>query len=184
MTELSYSPVMMTVRSTKRKSVRLAIAATVMIAVVVGLWCRCHQTDSCGAGNPDVAEAAEVDWRARRMEIRKLRLRLDTVGVLGLAADQQTPDTAPLIHSRYWVDRLPRTEIDRRACELEVREFGLDVVRQLEKLVLSRKISRDAVVLEDTAEGLLRLSEWLSTAHGYGNYRLKRWTELIALNVI
>lgn len=138
----------------------------------------------CGAGYQNPAEEVEVDWRARRMRIGELGLRLDTVGVLGLASDPQTPDTAPLIHSRYWVDRLPRTEIDRRACELEIRDFGLAIVRQLEEMVLSRKISRDIDELENTAEGLLRLSEWLSTAHGYGNYRLKRWTELIALNVI
>ena len=40
---------MVTMRRIRRKSVCLAIAATVTIAVVAGLWCCCRQADSCVA---------------------------------------------------------------------------------------------------------------------------------------
>lgn len=125
----------------------------------------------------------DVDWRVLREETHALRSRLEEVGVLHIAEDALTPQRAPLIHSKCWVDWLPEGDIDRRACEEEIRGLGLDIVRQLERQVLTPEDRQDVVALEDKANGLLDLAEWLSTSHGYGNYRIKRWIESIAANV-
>ena len=115
-------------------------------------------------------------------EVRRMRADLARVGVVAFITNSALPQIAPHIHSKYWVDRLPIVEIERRDYEYEKREFGRDLVQQLEGCVFQDIRSMDTPTLEERSENLLLLAEWLSTSHGYGNYRLKRWAEHIALN--
>jgi len=120
-------------------------------------------------------------WDSIRSQVVEMRESLAADGALAFVSSAFTPRVAPHIHSQCWVDWLPKAEVDRRKCEQEMRDFGLDMVGQLERYALDIEPHGDLLALERSAEELLTIAEWLKTSSGYGNYILKRWAENLAL---
>ena len=119
--------------------------------------------------NVSVAHAGEVRreaWGALRQEIITLRHSLARDGAYAFVTNADTPKVAPHIHSQCWVDWLPKAEVERRKCEQEMRDFGLDMVGQLERYALDIEPHGDLLALERSAEELLTIAEWLKTSSG------------------
>lgn len=128
------------------------------------------------------AESKE-DFIDLREQVKRLRLELARQGAYAFVANRETtPAVAPRIHSQYWVDGLPKANVEQIAYEQEKRDFGLDFVGELEKLALLDIPLDDIDALERHACQLLTIAEWLKTERGYGNQILKKWSEHIAMS--
>lgn len=128
------------------------------------------------------AESKE-DFIDLREQVKRLRLELARQGAYAFVTNRETtPAIAPRIHSQYWVDGLPKANIEQIAYEQEKRDFGLDFVGELEKLALLDIPLDDIDALERHAGQLLTIAEWLKTERGYGNQILKKWSEHIAMS--
>lgn len=121
------------------------------------------------------------DWALLRKGIATQRQVLAEKGAYSFVADEMTPRKAPHIHSQCWVNWLPDDEVGRRLYEQEKRDFGLDMVVQLEKLGARRIEMGDVVGLRTGAEKLVAIAEWAKTSPGYGNYILKHQAEELAM---
>ena len=73
------------------------------------------------------------EWGRLRAEIMMYKRELASVGAYAFVTNTATPKTAPHIHSQCWVDWLPNEEIERKEYEQEIRNFGLDLIGELEK---------------------------------------------------
>lgn len=136
-----------------------------------------------------VVVAAHRDpWVTLQGQVRILRDELVRQGAHAFVTNRATtPSIAPHIHSKCWVDWLPRTnatQIAQVAYEEEKRNFGLDFVGELEKLALPDIPLADFEAQERYAAQMLDIAEWLKTSKGYGNQILKKWSEGIALTAI
>lgn len=126
-------------------------------------------------------EPNNQDWASRLMEIKGLRSALAHEGAYAFVTSAATPKSAPLIHSRCWVDGLPKEEVKRRAYEQEKRDFGLDMVGQLETYALADSDWQNEKDNAARAHQLIEISRWLKTSAGYGNYLLYKWAENMAM---
>ena len=122
------------------------------------------------------------NWIKMRDQIRVLRMELSRQGAYDFVTNATTPRVAPLMHSQCWVDWLPKEESERRAYEQEKRDFGLEFVRQIEKVALpEERFNVNATDAHEAhAKRMLAIAGWLKTQPGYGNYILKSWAEFIA----
>ena len=127
---------------------------------------------------------ANDDWTELRRQVEGLRGELRRSGIHAFVTNGNLRCDTPLIHSQCWVDWLPSEEVERRAYEQEKREFGLDMLGQIEAIALERTDPRDVERLLRRAGELLDIAEWLKSVSGYGNYMLKRWTEDMALGAL
>ena len=127
---------------------------------------------------------ANDDWTELRRQVEGLRGELRRSGIHAFVTNGNLRCDTPLIHSQCWVDWLPSEEVERRAYEQEKREFGLDMLGQIEAIALERTDPRDVERLLRRAGELLDIAEWLKSASGYGNYMLKRWAEDMALGAL
>lgn len=128
---------------------------------------------------------AEIpNWETQRQSVIELTSLLRVQGAYAFVCNQSTPKSAPRIHSRYWVDLIPKEEVLRKAYEEEARRFGLEFCRQLERLSFPELELQDADGREKYAEQMLKIASWLKTEHGYENYILKTWAENLALSVL
>ena len=126
-------------------------------------------------------EPSNQDWTSQLMEIKKLRSALTHEGVYAFVTNAATPKVAPLIHSQLWVDGLPKEEVKRRAYEQEKRDFGLEMVGQLEAYALADTDWKNEKDNAAQAHQLIAISQWLKTSVGYGNYLLYKWAENMAM---
>ena len=125
------------------------------------------------------------DYIALREQVKQLRTELARQGAYAFVTNRETtPSVAPHIHSQCWVDWLPRTNDAQIAYEQEKRDFGLDFVGELEKLVMIEIPLEDIGGLSARAEYALTMAEWLKSARGYGNHILKTWSEGIAMSAL
>lgn len=135
-----------------------------------------------------VAAAHRDPWVTLQGQVRILRDELVRQGAHAFVTNRATtPRIAPHIHSKCWVDWLPRTnaaQVAQIAYEEEKRNFGLDFVGELEKLALPDIPLADFEAQERYAAQMLDIAEWLKTSKGYGNQILKKWSEGIALTAI
>ena len=123
------------------------------------------------------------DYIALREQVKQLRTELARQGAYAFVTNHATtPRIAPHIRSQFWVDWLPKTNIEQIAYEQEKRDFGLDFVGQIAKLALVEIPLEDVETLETNARRMLEIAEWLKTARGYGNQVLKKWSENTALS--
>lgn len=123
------------------------------------------------------------DWALLKEQTKALRDELARQGAYAFVTNRETtPSVAPYIHSQCWVDWLPKTNVEQIAYEQEKRDFGLDLVGELEKLALLDIPLDDIDALENQAVQMLTIAEWLKTSAGYGNYILKKWSEGVALS--
>ena len=130
------------------------------------------------------AVVANDDWTELRRQVEGLRGELRRSGIHAFVTNGNLRCDTPLIHSQCWVDWLPSEEVERRAYEQEKREFGLDMLGQIEAIALERTDPQDVVGLLRRAGELLDIAGWLKLAPGYGNYMLKRWAEDMALGAL
>ena len=87
---------------------------------------------SAGCSRVETAKE-QSDWDALRAEVSSLRKRLANDGAYAFVTNAATPKTAPHIHSQYWLMLIPEANIALRQYEQEKREFGLDMIGQLER---------------------------------------------------
>lgn len=127
------------------------------------------------------SDGGTQDWTKKRKEISLLRNALSCEGAYAFVIGDRTPRKAPHIHSQCWVDWLPEVEVERRAYEQEKREFGRDLVRQLDAYATQKIEIDNVVVLKERVRQLVAIAEWIKTSHGYGNYILKHQAEELAL---
>ncbi len=135
---------------------------------------------------PCVSNASDVDdWKTLREEMHVLRAELARQGAYAFVTNRTTtPPVAPHIHSQCWVDWLPKTNIEQIAYEQEKRDLGLDFFVDIEGLALPGIPLENPDGLEQHADKMLTIAEWLKTADGYGNHVLKTWCENIALSAM
>lgn len=124
------------------------------------------------------------DWDALRTEVSSLRKRLANDGAYAFVTNAATPKTAPHIHSQYWLMLIPEANIALRQYEQEKREFGLDMIGQLERYAKQKIDIKDISALEQRVHELLAIADWLKKEPGYGNFILKRWAEDMASTTI
>jgi len=121
-------------------------------------------------------------WTSLRKQVELLRFNLNRNGIYAIVTNAALPKTAPHIHSQCWVDWLPAEETERRAFEQEKREFGLDVLGQLEGFAMERTELMDACALRERTLRLIAIADWIKGSPGYGNFILKRWAEDLAIS--
>ena len=125
------------------------------------------------------------DWKTLRGEVKELRSELARQGAYAFVTNRTTtPPIAPHIHSQCWVDWLPKTNVEQIAYEQEKRDLGLDFFVEIERLALAGLSLEEIDALENHADKLLTIAEWLKTADGYGNHVLKTWSEGVALSAM
>lgn len=151
---------------------RTKIILHAMFATAIAL------TSGCNRSEPAKEQS---DWDALRAEVSSLRKCLAQDGAYAFVTNAATPKSAPLIHSRCWVDGLPKEEVKRRAYEQEKRDFGLDMVGQLETYALADSDWQNEKDNAARAHQLIEISRWLKTSAGYGNYLLYKWAENMAM---
>jgi hypothetical protein len=125
------------------------------------------------------------DYIALRKQVKQLRVELARQGAYAFVTNRETtPPVAPHIHSQFWVDWLPKTNVEQIAYEQEKRDFGLDFVGQIAKLALVEIPLEDVEAHETSARRMLAIAEWLKTSGGYGNQFLKKWSENTVLSFL
>lgn len=120
-----------------------------------------------------------------REQVRQQRAELARRGMYAFVTNSINASCKiPKIHSRFWVDRLPRANTAQIAYEMELRNFGLDFVGEFERLS-SKDIPVDDIAgNEARANQMIEITRWLASESGYGNYILKKWSEGLALTAI
>lgn len=134
---------------------------------------------ACHAGVEDTGH-----WLQLRSEVNEMRAQLAKDGAYAFVTNATTSKVAPHIHSQYWLMMLPKANIALRQYEQEKRNFGLDMLGQLEQYAKQRVDINDIAALKQRAQELLAISDWLKTEPGYGNFILKRWAEDMASTTI
>ena len=160
----------------------IGMRSTTLALFLIGIVSFCCVLRS--ADKPHQSVSSEEDCARGLSEVRQLRADLARQGVVAFVTNAATPRTAPHIHSQCWVDWLPREEVERRAYEQAKRDFGLDVLGQLEAIAQERTDPQNVKGLLKRAGELLDIAEWLKSTSGYGNYILKRWAEDMALGAL
>lgn len=138
---------------------------------------------SAGCSRIETAKE-QSDWDALRAEVSSSRKRLASDGAYAFVTNAATPKTAPHIHSQYWLMLIPETNIALRQYEQAKREFGLDMIGQLERYAKQKIDIKDISALEQRVHELLAIADWLKKEPGYGNFILKRWAEDMASTTI
>ena len=146
-----------------------------MFATAIALTLGCNRSEPA---------KEQSDWDALRAEVSSLRKCLAQDGAYAFVTNAATPKLAPHIHSQYWLMMLPAESITVRQYEQEKRNFGLDMLGQLERYAKQRANITDIATLQQRTQELLAISDWLKTAPGYGNFILKRWAEDMASTTI
>ena len=141
--------------------------------VVLSLHFICHA---------NIQDAAH--WPRLSSEIREMRLQLAKNGAYAFVTNASTTTKTPRIHSQYWLMLIPETNIALRQYEQEKRDFGLDIIGQLERYAKQKIDIKDIPALEQRVQELLAIAEWLKKESGYGNFILKRWAEDMASTTI
>jgi len=113
-------------------------------------------------------------------EIRGMRLQLAKNGAYAFVMTTSTTAKTPHIHSQYWLMLIPETNIALRQYEQEKRDFGLDMIGQLERYAKQKIDIKNISALEQRVHELLAIANWLKKESGYGNFILKRWAEDMA----
>ena len=142
-------------------------------------WYKCLLA-ACVLSNCGISFADQEEWSELRREVSAMREALASKGAYVFVTNAATPKVAPHIHSQCWVDWLPKEDVKRRMYEQEKRDFGLDVLKCLEKYAWGID-EEDLSGYRKSAGELLSIAEWINTSAGYGNYLLKRWAENLAL---
>ena len=124
------------------------------------------------------------EWGRLRAEIMMYKRELASVGAYAFVTNTATPKTAPHIHSQCWVDWLPNEEIERKEYEQEIRNFGLDLIGELEKYAARQEAVHESNDLEKMTDELKRIAAWAKTSKGYGNCAIKQWAEGLAIGLI
>ena len=125
------------------------------------------------AARPDLSQELRV--------LEKQRAALASAGLWGFLAEAQTNRwTAPKIHSQCWVDWLPLEQRDLRRLEQARRDFGLDMVKAIEREALLMLHPADGAERARQADRLLRFSKWAGEPGGYGNLAIQRRIEHLA----
>lgn len=118
--------------------------------------------------------ATPEEWIARREQIKQLRTELARQGAYAFVTNSITAGRKSMrIHSRFWVDRLPRGSVGLIAYENELRNWGLDFVSELERLSSTDIPIDDIAKNEERASQMIKIARWLGAESGYGNYILK-----------
>lgn len=154
---------------------RTKIILHAMFATAIALTLGCNRSEPA---------KEQSDWDALRAEVSSLRKCLAQDGAYAFVTNASTPKLAPHIHSQYWLMMLPAESITVRQYEQEKRNFGLDMLGQLERYAKQRANINDIATLQQRTQELLAISDWLKTAPGYGNFILKRWAEDMASTTI
>ena len=125
------------------------------------------------------------DFIALREQIKQMRVALARQGAYAFVTNcAALNQKAPAIHSKFWVDHLPRESFAQGEYETEKRSLGLDFIGQLEQMSLSVVPVEDVDRLQERADQMLAISSWLNSTSGYGNFILKKWGEGLALTAI
>lgn len=99
--------------------------------------------------------------------------RLTTFAQKGPAAlleyIRETGESAPLIYSQWYVDRLAVKNPKKAETEQARREFGRVVLQSLENMAPSLRSPADAQTRQEAAATLLDLADWFGELPGYGN---------------
>ena len=78
------------------------------------------------------------DFIALREQIKQMRVALARQGAYAFVTNcAALNQKAPAIHSKFWVDQLPRESFAQGEYETEKRSLGLDFIGQLEQMSLS-----------------------------------------------
>ena len=99
---------------------------------------------ACRAENKDASR-----WLQLRSEIREMRECMAKDGAYAFVTNAATPKTAPHIHSQYWLMLIPETNIALRQYEQGKRDFGLDMIGQLERYAKQKIDIKDISTLEN-----------------------------------
>jgi len=99
--------------------------------------------------------------------------RLTTFAQKGPAAlleyIRETGESAPLIYSQWYVDRLAAKNPKKAQTEQARREFGRVVLQSLEDIAPTLRSPADAQTRQEAATMLLDLADWFGEQPGYGN---------------
>ena len=123
-------------------------------------------------------------WLRLSSEIREMRLQLAKNGAYAFVMTTSATAKTPHIHSQYWLMLIPETNIALRQYEQEKRDFGLDMIGQLEQYAKQKIDIKNISALEQRVHELLAIANWLKKESGYGNFILKRWAEDMASTTI
>ena len=131
-----------------------------------------------------VEDVCTNDWGRMRTKIMVSRRELARTGAYAFVTNAATPKVAPHIHSQCWVDWLPKEEVERFLYEQEIRDFGLDIIGELEQYALRQEALREPDELDKMVTELVRIAAWAKTSRGYGNCAIKQWAEGLAIGLI
>ncbi len=119
------------------------------------------------------APAVEEDLTAQLVRQHQLNNSIKEKGIVAfLSRAVESGWSAPIIHSKWKVDRIPPNESVRRQLAVASRTFGHEVAIQLltqAEFMLSNATSEQ---LLERSHILFQLADWLTKAEGYGNWFL------------
>lgn len=111
-------------------------------------------------------------------EVERTRNLLHGVGIVRfIKIVEKDCVSAPGIHSKYWVDRFTREDPELAALETAYRDFGLDYLKEVDKLALRIFRNPDKANEQVRAEMLLRIASWIGAPGKFENYRIAMRTE-------
>jgi len=126
-----------------------------------------------------ITEKPTINSRMQELEIQRKQLsELGLWAFFNVAQSNQW--TAPKIHSQCWVDWLPEDQEKLKKLEQGRRDFGLEIVKAVEREALRTLLPTSTVERVNQANRLLDFSSWAGAPDGYGNLAIKRRVEHLA----
>ena len=142
------------------------------------------KTMLCSALAASLPIQASAGETTNKGEVETLDIQRKTLLESGLwgffASAQSNRWAAPKIHSQCWVDWLPQAPVERVQFEQAKRDFGLEVVKAVEKEALLILLPTNTVERAYQADRLLDFAGWAGGPGGYGNLAIKRRVENLA----
>ena len=123
----------------------------------------------------NAADSAQIEAELKRIEM--LNQALDAGGIAELLA---TALPCPLVHSKYYADKIAAREPELRQLEQAKRDFGLKLARTLDEVAAQLQQWSGSQERAKQAAQLVDLADWTKRAKGYGNYLLLSRCESLA----
>ena len=133
------------------------------------------------ASLPIQSISGELNYE-EEMKLLEVQVKnLDEVGLWGFFDTAQSNQwAAPKIHSQCWVDWLPTDQEKLKRLERGRRDFGLGIVKAVEREALHTLLPTSTVERANQATRLLNFSDWVGKPDGYGNLAIKRRVDNLA----
>jgi hypothetical protein len=133
-----------------------------------------------GCARKSVAQPRNIEVESEQIRVFTRALEAEGLGAV-LTVARTNGWRAPLIHSKYWVDRFVKQNPNEIKLERAIRGFGRDLALALDAEAKRLQTPLSSTDRIQAARLLFDLSDWLKEAKGYGNFFLTTRCQDLAL---